>query len=130
MAAAKRWRLICYDIRDPGRWREVYRIVCGSGHRVQYSVYRAQLDDREVEQLRWELASVMAPDDALLIVDLCPTCASNVISRNHVDGWNEQAPSFRVLGGTTSDEQSPLAETSDALREFLKPQGPRGDEDP
>jgi CRISPR/Cas system-associated exonuclease Cas4 (RecB family) len=46
-------------------------------------------------------ACVMAAADALLIVDLCPTCSTNVISRNHVDGWQEQISLFRVIGGAT-----------------------------
>lgn len=120
MGADKRWRLICYDIREPSRWREVYKLVRGRGHRVQYSIYRARLDDQQVEELRWELAQVMAAEDALLIVDLCPTCAGNVISRNHVDGWQADVPRFRVIGGgpqapaDVDDEETP---ESDDLEE-------------
>lgn len=118
MAADKRWRLICYDIREPARWREVYKIVGGCGRRVQYSIYRARLDDLQVERLRWELARVMAPEDALLIVDLCPTCATNVISRNHVEGWQEPIAPFLVIGGTPSSPQHGSADVDeDATRE-------------
>jgi CRISPR-associated protein Cas2 len=120
MAASKRWRLICYDIRDPGRWRDVYRIVTGHGTRVQYSIYRARLDDQQVEQLRWELSRVMDPADALLIVDLCPSCAGNVISKNHVTGWQDPVSSFRVIGGSsgTTIEQGSLDGDDDVAREF------------
>lgn len=120
MAANKRWRLVCYDIRDPARWRDVYRIVSGHGHRVQYSIYRARLDDRQVEKLRWELSRVMDPVDALLIVDLCPSCAGNVISRNHVSGWQEPVASYRVVGGEsdTMTEQGSIDAGGDAGREF------------
>jgi CRISPR-associated protein Cas2 len=120
MAANKRWRLICYDIRDPARWRDVYRIVTGHGHRVQYSIYRARLDDQQVEQLRWELSRVMDPTDALLIVDLCPSCASNVISRNHVTGWQDPVVSFRVVGGESATvmEHGPVDGADDEAREF------------
>lgn len=100
MSADKRWRLVCYDIREPARWREVYKIIRGRGHRVQYSIYRVRLDDRQVEQLRWELAQVMAEEDALLIVDLCPTCSANVVSKNHIDGWQGEVSRFRVIGGS------------------------------
>lgn len=127
MSADKRWRLICYDIRDPARWRDVYRIVTGHGHRVQYSIYRARLDDQQVEQLRWELSRVMDPTDALLIVDLCPSCAGNVISRNHVAGWQEPVVSFRIVGGdsTTMPEHGSVDEAEDDVREF---QGTEGNE--
>lgn len=94
----KRWRLVCYDIRDPGRWRLVHRIVKGFGRRVQLSIYRCRLDDKETEQLRWELSRVMAPEDDLLIVDLCPSCANRVVARNDVDSWKIEPPRFHIVG--------------------------------
>ena len=99
MAVDKRWRLVCYDIREPARWRKVYRIIRGAGTHVQYSVFRCRLDDRELEKLRWELSRVMAAEDALLVVDLCPRCAGKVISRNHVHGWDEVPQTFQIIGG-------------------------------
>jgi CRISPR-associated protein Cas2 len=97
MSADKRWRLLCYDIREPKRWRKVHRLMRGSGSPVQYSVFRARLDDRELEHLRWELAMVMDGTDALLVVDLCPSCARRVVSRNSVQGWTEEEPTFVIL---------------------------------
>lgn len=94
----QRWRLVCYDIRDPGRWRLVHRIVKGFGRRIQLSVYRCRLDDKETEQLRWELSRVMAPEDDLLIVDLCPSCANRVVARNDVNSWKVDPPRFRIVG--------------------------------
>jgi CRISPR-associated protein Cas2 len=56
-----RWRLISFDVRDTKRYRQVTKIIKGVAVRVQYSVFRARLDDRETERLRWELSRVMAP---------------------------------------------------------------------
>jgi CRISPR-associated protein Cas2 len=107
-AADKRWRLVAYDIRDPARWRKVYKIMRGAGERVQYSLFRCRLDSRDIERLRWRLSRVMAPDDSLLVVDLCPTCASNVIARNHVEGWETLPPTFRIIGGVAvADHEHP-----------------------
>jgi CRISPR-associated protein Cas2 len=100
MSADKRWRLLCYDIREPKRYRKAFKILRGAGHSVQYSIFRARLDDREMEKLRWQLAEVMAPEDALLVLDLCPRCASKVISRNHVEGWTEEVSTFRIVGAS------------------------------
>lgn len=128
MAENKRWRLVCYDIRDPRRLREVYKIVSGHGHRVQYSIYRARLDDVQVEQLRWELSCVIASEDSLLIVDLCPTCAANVISKNHVADWQDPVPSFRVIGGGAgSTEQASVDDNGEQLRERRNPEDGDGD---
>jgi CRISPR-associated protein Cas2 len=94
VAAEKRWRLVCYDVRDEKRYRTVYKIIRGAGHSVQYSVFRCRIDDLETERLRWRLSKVMDVEDALLIVDLCPSCAKRVISRNHVEGWAEEPPTL------------------------------------
>jgi CRISPR-associated protein Cas2 len=94
----RRWRLVCYDVRDPARYRKVYKIIRGEGERVQYSIFRCRLDDRQTERLRWRMLQQMSPDDALLIVDLCPSCASRVVSRNHLDDWKDPASTFRVIG--------------------------------
>lgn len=94
----RRWRLVCYDIRDPKRYRQVYKVIRGEGDRLQYSVFRCRLDDRQTEELRWRMLKHMSPDDALLIVDLCPSCAGRVVSRNHLTGWKDPASEFRILG--------------------------------
>lgn len=104
MSPGKRWRLICYDVRDPKRYRKVFKILRGTGRSVQYSIFRCFLDSREAERLRWRLAEVMAPEDSLLVVDLCPTCAGNVVSRNHVEGWADEPPAFVILPALPADQ--------------------------
>lgn len=99
MSAEKKWRLICYDVCDPKRYRALYKVMKGVGRRIQYSVFRSRLDDREVEQLRWKLAKILDPGDRLLVVDLCPSCASRAIARNHVEGWTEKPAAFTILAG-------------------------------
>lgn len=101
MSAEKRWRLVCYDVRDPKRYRKLFKIVKGAGEAVQYSIFRCRLDDAATERLRWRLSQVLTPDDSLLIVDLCPSCARRVVTRNHVDGWTEKPATFRIVDGTS-----------------------------
>lgn len=127
MAHDKRWRLVCYDVRDPKRYRRVHRIVRGRGRSVQYSIFRCRLDDRETERLRWELARVLAPEDSLLVIDLCPSCARHVVSRNHVDGWDQEEPTFLILP-LPVDDQAPAAggrsaRSASAKRPRPKPNG-------
>src|SRR5437762_940907 len=103
MSAEKKWRLVCYDVRDPKRYRGLYKLMKAVGRRLQYSVFRAWLDDREIEQLRWKLAKVLDPVDRLLVVDLCPACAARVISRNHVEGWTERPASCTIVNAHASE---------------------------
>lgn len=100
MSADKRWRLVCYDIRDPKRYRKAHKILKGVGRPVQYSIFRCRMDDQEIEKLRWELAKVLDQSDRVLVVDLCPGCAERVISRNHVEGWARTPETFRIVGGS------------------------------
>ena len=103
----RRWRLVCYDIRDPKRYRKLYKIIRGHGERLQYSIFRCRLDDRQTERLRWRMLKCMEPEDALLIVDLCPGCADRIVSRNHLHGWTDPASTFRIIGGCA--EQGPAS---------------------
>jgi CRISPR-associated protein Cas2 len=98
MVTDKRWKLVCYDVREQERWRKVHRLLRGHGSRVQYSVYRCRLDARGTERLRWELSKVLAPEDSLLIIDLCPRCSDHVVSQNSMDDWGDESPTFRIIG--------------------------------
>jgi CRISPR-associated protein Cas2 len=94
----KRWRLVAYDVRDEKRLRRVARVLEGYGLRVQYSIFRCYLTDRDVERLRWELAQVMDREDGLLIVSLCPHCLQQLRSRLPAGGWPEDPPLYEILG--------------------------------
>lgn len=96
-ADEKRWRLICYDIREPKRYRRVHKIIKGHARRLQYSVFRSLLDGRELERLRWRLAKEMAAEDSLMVIDLCPRCAQRAIAANDLDGWALEPERFRVV---------------------------------
>ena len=96
----RRWRLVSYDIRSPQRYRKAYRLIRGHGERLQYSLFRCLLDDREAEQLRWRLAQCLAAEDAVAIIDLCPHCASRAVSKNELaEEWALEPLGFRLIGG-------------------------------
>lgn len=97
MAEARRWYLVTYDVRDPARWRKVYRVIRSFGERVQYSVFRCRLSERQVQHLRWELEKRMATEDSLLVVGLCAGCATRVAARNRPEDWGGEEVTFRVL---------------------------------
>ncbi|MCS6913777.1 MAG: CRISPR-associated endonuclease Cas2 [Myxococcales bacterium] len=100
-----RWRLVCYDIRDPTRYRRAHKLIKGYGETVQYSMFRCHLDDRQTAELRLELARVLSDEDSLLILDLCPRCASRVVSQNHKAGWDQEPASFLVVRSTKKEAE-------------------------
>jgi CRISPR-associated protein Cas2 len=95
--AEKRWYLVSYDIRDPGRWRDAYKILKGTGERIQYSLFRCRLSKTEMERLRWELQQILADEDDLMFVHLCPGCAGRVQIKGEADGWDNQRPRYEIL---------------------------------
>lgn len=93
MAELKHWYLVCYDIRSPKRWRKAYKLLQGYGDRLQLSIFRCWLSQRERERLRWELAQVLAAEDDLLLVRLSAQCVQLLPSYNRPGVWSvEEAP--------------------------------------
>ncbi|MEM3086916.1 MAG: CRISPR-associated endonuclease Cas2 [Halobacteria archaeon] len=93
----KRWYLVSYDIRDDTRLRHVARILEGYGERLQYSVFRCNLSERDVERLRWELAKVMAHEDDALFIGLCKACTTRLKRRDSRGSWPEEPPGHVVV---------------------------------
>jgi CRISPR-associated protein Cas2 len=77
MQGAK-WWLVCYDVHDPGRLRKTARHMEGYGERMQYSVFRCWMTPRQMQQLRWELTELLAPEDDVLIIPLCGSCVAGM----------------------------------------------------
>lgn len=65
--------VISYDISDPKRLRKVYRLMRGWGDHIQLSVFRCELNPRELVSLRSRLALLIHNDeDQVLFVDVGP----------------------------------------------------------
>ena len=94
--AYKHWRLISYDIRDDTRLRKVAKGLRGYGTRLQYSVFRCYLSDRDLERLKWELAKVLTKEDDLLVVSLCENCVAKIRCTSEKK-WNEDRHSFIII---------------------------------
>jgi CRISPR-associated protein Cas2 len=97
MAESKNWYLICYDIRDPKRWRKAYKLLHGYGDTIQYSIFRCRLSMREREKLRWELEKILDAEDKILLAGLCQRCVDRVCRCNRQNAWGEEVESFRVI---------------------------------
>ena len=97
MAEGRLWYLVCYDIRDPKRWRRCFSLLKGYGESLQYSVFRCRLTKRQLERMRWELEKELASEDSLMIVGLCNSCTSKLVARNTKVQWEKEAPRFSVV---------------------------------
>jgi len=93
----KKWFLVSYDVRNDKRLRKVAKILEGHGERIQYSVFRTHLSERELERLRWELSKVMDPADGLLITELCDACVRKIRRRNSESAWPDEPEKWIVM---------------------------------
>lgn len=65
--------LVCYDICDSKRLRQVAKVVEGFGSRLQFSVFECPLDDMRLQQLKAALQDqINTEQDQILFVSLGP----------------------------------------------------------
>lgn len=65
--------LVTYDVSDPKRLRRVFQILQGAGDHLQLSVFRCELNRRELVELRAKLSdAIHQTADQVLFADLGP----------------------------------------------------------
>lgn len=70
-----RW-IICYDVTDDRRRREVSRLLEAVGDRVQGSVFEALLDRRLYDSVKREAEGLLdLSEDRIAFYPLCATCS-------------------------------------------------------
>jgi len=97
LSELKNCYLICYDIRASKRWRKAYKLLEGYGERVQYSIFRCFLSQRDREKLRWELETVLAKEDSILFVRLSDRCLQDIPKYNRPGTWENTNKPFLIV---------------------------------
>jgi CRISPR-associated protein Cas2 len=65
--------LVCYDISDDKRLRQVFKVMRGYGDHLQYSVFECQLTPMDLARCREQLSEIIHhDDDQVLFVNLGP----------------------------------------------------------
>lgn len=71
---AKQVYLVTYDIADPKRLAATYKVMKGFGDHLQLSVFRCELTERQMVEMKQALLAVInAREDQVLLIDLGPT---------------------------------------------------------
>jgi CRISPR-associated protein Cas2 len=98
MAEPRHLYLLAYDVSDPKRLRKVHKTMTAWGKPLNYSVFRLRCTDRELARLQFELATILAKDDRLLVVRLCAECASRVsIKGKELAPLETEVPAVKIL---------------------------------
>ncbi len=65
--------VVTYDVCDPRRLRAVFKIMKGYGEHLQLSVFRCELDARDLVELTGKLeAAIHHAEDQVLFIDMGP----------------------------------------------------------
>lgn len=65
--------VVAYDIRDPKRWRRVFKAMKGRGEWLQLSIFQCRLSRRGLAELNAVLSGLIKHDeDHVVILDLGP----------------------------------------------------------
>lgn len=65
--------VVAYDISDAKRLREIARTMLGFGDRIQFSVFRCLLTDRQRELLFSAIVNIIHhKEDRVVVIDLGP----------------------------------------------------------
>lgn len=65
--------LVCYDIANPGRLRQVARICESYGSRLQFSVFECVLDRLTLQKFKTRIADVLkVTEDQVMFVAMGP----------------------------------------------------------
>jgi CRISPR-associated protein Cas2 len=65
--------LVCYDIADEKRLRQVFKTMRGYGDHLQYSVFECQMGPMDLARCRAELSRIINhKEDQVLFVNLGP----------------------------------------------------------
>ncbi|ALS30093.1 CRISPR-associated endonuclease Cas2 [Paenibacillus cisolokensis] len=94
----RRYYLVCYDIMEPRRWRQCYKLLHGYGERIQYSIFKCRLTEKQLAELRWKLVKVLNRDeDRLLITPIHPDDLSRIFLLNMPDITEDSQDSFVLV---------------------------------
>jgi len=93
----KTWYLIAYDIRDNKRLNRVAKQLKGYGNRIQYSIFRCKLTEREIERLQWELKLITEPEDDIIIINLCINCVKRIKKKSGKKDWELEDSTFEII---------------------------------
>ena len=71
---AKHTFIVAYDVCDPKRLRELAKAMLGFGDRIQFSVFRCLLNERQRELLFSAVTAIIHhKEDRVVVIDVGPT---------------------------------------------------------
>lgn len=74
--------IISYDISNPKRLRKVAKFLEGYGTRIQESVFKVYVNDRDIEKIKWELTKKIEEIDSIFYFRFCNSYTERIQNQN------------------------------------------------
>jgi CRISPR-associated protein Cas2 len=84
--------IIGYDISDDKRRGALASLLLDYGDRVQYSLFEADLEEKELKELREAAEKIIFAEDSLRIYPLCAGCKGKVMHEGPERGLGKGEP--------------------------------------
>jgi len=72
--------IVAYDIPDDGTRTLIAKELENWGHRVQYSVFECDLNEKRARQLEKALGRLISACDSVRIYRVCPACRDRSVN--------------------------------------------------
>jgi CRISPR-associated protein Cas2 len=83
---------------EPRRWRKCYKLLHGFGERIQYSIFKCRLSDKQLAELRWKLVKILnAEEDKLLITPIHADDIPKIFMLNMASEWEGDGDKFVLV---------------------------------
>jgi CRISPR-associated protein Cas2 len=93
-----RYFLVCYDVADPKRWRQLFRVMKKYGEHWQYSVFFCRLRAIERTKLEIELRKILHEEhDRAFLCDLGPDEFEAMAAFTALGAQKIQSERLRIL---------------------------------
>lgn len=89
--------IISYDIADSKRLRKVAKFLEGYGIRIQKSVFRLKVTDRDIQKVKWEISKKIMDEDSVFYFRFCNNCAKHVHKENPKHFSIEKEPTYLII---------------------------------
>jgi len=93
----KTFWIVSYDISDQRRLRKVAKFLEGFGYRLQESVFRVFVNDRDLERMKWEITKRITDADKVMYLRFCNSCARNIEKMNPSIQTGHDSENFKII---------------------------------
>jgi CRISPR-associated protein Cas2 len=93
----KTFWIVSYDISDPRRLRKVAKYLEGFGYRLQESVFRVLVNQKDLERMKWEINKRTTEADKVMYLRFCNSCAKNVEKMNPAIKTGHDSENFKII---------------------------------